>query len=877
MGARTASSRSTRTASTQSGSIAVIGDPTTDTTNDYVLTGSGATSSAVFTELLPESNAATSITSVIAPGTPIISNVAYTNSSYNILAGNTSANLSGAYASVFGTGFQSNSNVFINGSLVSNTRVDSTRINLALPNVSVTGTYNLMVFNSNNLAALTTLSYNTGPVWIQSSFSSIFGTVSLQLTATGAVLYTITPGSSLPEGLSLNSATGLMTGTLAAATYSFSVTATNQTGLTTAQTVTIAIGTNYTVSYLVVAGGGSGGTGPSPIQWQGAGGGGGGVQVGSYNSLVSDTFTVGIGPGGPGTGSPGSLGSGSRGQYGGNSYVTGTTLGNVVSIGGGAGGYGPVGGFPGGSGGGSGSTAPPSGGRPVAGAGYGFPSPAALFYTPVGAQGYPGGSGWEGPGLAAGGGGGAGGSAPAVSPFLGGPGYTWPVNGVTYAAGAAGYGPVGAAGTGNGGGGNGGNGVGPSNAGGSGVVIIAYPSVPGAQIGSGGTVTTTGTGPTLYYLHTYTAPGTYTASTTPTWVTASQTFTYTYGTPFTNTLVATDISTITYSLSAGNTLPSGVTLSSNGVLAGTISSGTTYSFYIDAINGIGVKTNRLFNLGLQFTAQFLAVGGGGASGGNQGPIAPNPSTQPSGHPGGGGAGAFSNGTASIITGVTYTIAVGFGGVGPTLGPSFPGSGTGNNGWNSNIASPGGTLIVDVGGGGGGGSSWKNNTTTLASIVGTAGAPGSGGGGGGAGGTQPGFGPPAIGSGTYPGGPGNDFGGGVGGGAGAPGGPGGSGPQAAPATSASGGDGVPNSITGSPVIYAAGGGNPATTPGAANTGNGGYTSGQYASNRPGGPGVVILSVPTALYNAPGLAGTATATPIGPGQTVITFTGPGTYTA
>jgi hypothetical protein len=65
------------------------------------------------------------------------------------------------------------------------------------------------------------------------------------------------------------------------------------------------------------------------------------------------------------------------------------------------------------------------------------------------------------------------------------------------------------AGTANTGGGGGGGASGMVGAaGGSGVVIISYASA--TQLGSGGTVTSYTSGPTTYWVHTFTSSGTYT-------------------------------------------------------------------------------------------------------------------------------------------------------------------------------------------------------------------------------------------------------------------------------------------------------------------------------------------------------------------------------
>jgi hypothetical protein len=63
-------------------------------------------------------------------------------------------------------------------------------------------------------------------------------------------------------------------------------------------------------------------------------------------------------------------------------------------------------------------------------------------------------------------------------------------------------------------------------------------------------------------------------------------------------LSVSDDSTITYSLAAGSSLPSGVTLSSAGVISGTlpdISSDTTYTFTVNATDGLNPVISRTFS------------------------------------------------------------------------------------------------------------------------------------------------------------------------------------------------------------------------------------------------------------------------------------------
>ena len=263
-----------------------------------------------------------------------------------------------------------------------------------------------------------------------------------------------------------------------------------------------------------------------------------------------------------------------------------------------------------------------------------------------------------------------------------------------------------------------------------------------------------------------------------------------------------------------------------------------------------------------YAIQYLIVAGGGAGGGYVS--------------GGGGAGGVVQGTLTATAGTTYTAVVGAGGV-HVVGNNTPGA-VGNNstltgitaavGGGGGAAGGGGSGSATTGGSGGGGGS------TTASLVGAAGTSGQGF----AGGTAPGQ---AV---NYPSG--------GGGGSGSVG--------ASPANTSSaggnGGSGTTSSITGFAVNYAGGGGAAAigtagtgqagggngglyngsgvylgsSTSGTANTGGGG--GGGRGS---GGSGVVILSVPSAVYSSV-TTGSPTVTVSG-SNTIITFTASGSYTA
>ena len=317
--------------------------------------------------------------------------------------------------------------------------------------------------------------------------------------------------------------------------------------------------------------------------------------------------------------------------------------------------------------------------------------------------------------------------------------------------------------------------------------------------------------------------------------------------------------TITHTISAGS-LPNGMSLAGAGTFTGTVSgmpgSLTEYTFTVQAatthytvtrqfkISGIDskfpvatggtVNTSgdykiHTFNSSGNFVVskpganpnnqvRYLIVGGGGGGGNSQGL---NEGNHTSGGGGGAGGMRFNNTYNYTITGQTYPITVGSGGVGS--------SGASTRGSNGNSSSFGG--LTSAGGGAGGDAHQSQNANP-------------GGSGGGAGVD---FDPtPTIGSGgsgnspsTSPsqGNPGGSSrqnqqsgGGGGAGQSGQPGdnnndGPGGD-----------GGNGLANDISGSSVFYAGGGGGGAYNSSSSNAGSGGNGGGgQCGTNGGGQPG------------------------------------------
>ena len=282
-----------------------------------------------------------------------------------------------------------------------------------------------------------------------------------------------------------------------------------------------------------------------------------------------------------------------------------------------------------------------------------------------------------------------------------------------------------------------------------------------------------------------------------------------------------------------------------------------------------------------YSIDFLVIAGG-ASGGQ-------------GIGGGGGAGGYRESTQTVSTGTVITVTVGDGGAAAT-GTSNT---RGNNGSDSSISGSGLSTITSTGGGSGGSNPSK--------------AGGSGGSGGGGAGADPAAGTGGTGNtpSTAPSQGSNGGNGRAGGGsnttAGGGGGAGQVGANGALNVGGKVGNGTASSITGTSVTRAGGGGgsrhNGSGTAkasggtggggeggysaasvtagsGVVNTGSGGGGNGYYAPNAEpsgaGGKGVVILSMPDANYTGTTTGSPTVATGVA-GNTVLTFTGSGSYTA
>ncbi len=332
---------------------------------------------------------------------------------------------------------------------------------------------------------------------------------------------------------------------------------------------------------------------------------------------------------------------------------------------------------------------------------------------------------------------------------------------------------------------------------------------------------------------------------------------------------------VTYSLADGSTLPSGVSLNgSTGVISGTlpgITSDTTYTFTINASDGVNAVVPRTFSINsiayLTVTqVEYLVVAGGGG-GGSQDLQA-----------GGGGAGGYrssvigeiSGGGAGVESKITFnsgdTALV-------TVGSGGPVSSNGNDSVFSTITSIGGGRGGDEGstatsGGSGGGGSWGGGGTNNP---------------GGSGTSSQGYAGGSMTGGNFePASPYSCAGGGGAGGAGAS-------SNKNATTPGSGGIGVQSSITGIATYYAGGGGGGSRGGGNGIAGAGGGGTGRVSAGTantgggggagyPGGSGVVIISYPNTFPPLSSIPGTLTYDqPTRSGYRIYRFTaGTGTIT-
>lgn len=256
---------------------------------------------------------------------PTIATVTITDSSYTDLD-DTAVDVAGGYIKITGTELQSGCVVMIGlVSATSVTFVSSTEIHVQVP-AQTAGTYPIYVINPDGVTAarLIGLTYSGIPTWVtNSALPDILDGVaySQTLVANGAVSYSLAAGSSLPTGLTLDSNTGILSGSVSVVnvtSYSFTILATDTENQDSPRTFSVTATNIPPFTGLTVYGTTSGATtgtfipSQSSITVYGCGGGGNG---GRYGTVTWDTGN-------------GGGGGGASQLYG---YVLSTTAGETLS------------------------------------------------------------------------------------------------------------------------------------------------------------------------------------------------------------------------------------------------------------------------------------------------------------------------------------------------------------------------------------------------------------------------------------------------------------------------------------------------------------------------------------------------------------------
>jgi hypothetical protein len=379
----------------------------------------------------------------------------------------------GETVTVTGSGFLANAVVWVNNASVSTTFVDSTSLTFTSTAQSA-GFYQLSVYNSDGSVAFKPggLIYYAAPVWTTSSGAltnaALNESYTTTLVATGGTLtYSIASGS-LPTGMTLNSTTGVISGTSNVEnTFNFTIAATNQYNQSTTRSFNITVVGNrvFTISPSV--------SGKSTWTFEVDGA----LNLstsGEWTFTPNTSFTVSAKMWGGGGGTishiNGNMGNGGGGGYAsGNITLTGGTT-YKIRVGGGGGAGSASSGVGGYNGGGNGANSGTLGGGGGGASGF-YASDATIQNNVILLAGGGGGGGYNTQGSQGSGGGGGGSSGAAGS------------GGAYPAANGSGGGQVSAGG---GGATNGNNGWSPTGNGGNGSALTGGTGGPRGSSGAGG-------------------------------------------------------------------------------------------------------------------------------------------------------------------------------------------------------------------------------------------------------------------------------------------------------------------------------------------------------------------------------------------------------
>jgi hypothetical protein len=181
-------------------------------------------------------------------GGPKITGIQVTDNSYSVLD-DTAVDVLGGYIKITGSGFASGCLVYFNQTPAASVSFVSGSELLVTTGALLAGTYVLYAINTDGGVAISVpgVTFSATPSWqTASTLPDQYDNtpITLSLVAGQATSYTLTSGN-LPPGLSLNTSTGAITGTVTTVTvdtsYTFTVRATDAQNQDSPRTFTITI------------------------------------------------------------------------------------------------------------------------------------------------------------------------------------------------------------------------------------------------------------------------------------------------------------------------------------------------------------------------------------------------------------------------------------------------------------------------------------------------------------------------------------------------------------------------------------------------------------------------------------------------------------
>ena len=250
MGYKTTSAERTQATSAISSAIAAFNNPDG---SGFALTSTALTEGVGLKQytIIPGTNPVNSETSI---GGAVITAVAITDSNYAVLD-DTALATTGGYIKLTGTGFKTGCIVYVGGvAATTTTFVSSTEVRAAIGSNS-SNTFTVALANPDGSAGfyMAGIAVSGVPAWstnatLTAAYEQAAYSQTLTANSNSSIAYSLKSGSTLPAGVSLNSSTGVLSGTTPAdtgtTTYTFTIIATDAENQDTERLFSLTINTD---------------------------------------------------------------------------------------------------------------------------------------------------------------------------------------------------------------------------------------------------------------------------------------------------------------------------------------------------------------------------------------------------------------------------------------------------------------------------------------------------------------------------------------------------------------------------------------------------------------------------------------------------------